>query len=147
VDAQWLEFELTETAVMRRSDQVQKTMQALAQLGVSFSLDDFGTGFSSFVHLNNLPITLLKIDKSFVAGMCERSESRQMVWAMINLAHNLNLQVVGEGVENAEQLALLRQFGCDQVQGFLISKALPLNELARFLVYGARQPLTGPSHG
>lgn len=147
VDAQWLEFELTETAVMRRSDQVQKTMQALAQLGVSFSLDDFGTGFSSFVHLNNLPITLLKIDKSFVAGMCERSESRQMVRAMINLAHNLNLQVVGEGVENAEQLALLRQFGCDQVQGFLISKALPLNELARFLVYGARQPLTGPSHG
>lgn len=143
VDAQWLEFELTETAVMRRSEQVQKTMLALGKLGVRFSLDDFGTGFSSFVHLNNLPITLLKIDKSFVGGMDSRAENRQLVKAMINLAHNLNLEVVAEGVENAEQLSLLRQFGCDQVQGFLISKALPLNELARFLVFGQRQPLLG----
>ncbi|MBB1518387.1 putative bifunctional diguanylate cyclase/phosphodiesterase [Aquipseudomonas guryensis] len=141
VDAQWLEFELTETAVMRRSDQVQQTMQALGRLGVRFSLDDFGTGFSSFVHLNNLPITLLKIDKSFVGGMGERAENRQLVRAMINLAHNLHLEVVAEGVENAEQLALLRQFGCDQVQGYLISKALPLADLARFLVFGVRQPL------
>ncbi|MBC9252841.1 diguanylate cyclase [Pseudomonas alcaligenes] len=141
VDAQWLEFELTETAVMRRSDQVQQTMQALGRLGVRFSLDDFGTGFSSFVHLNNLPITLLKIDKSFVGGMGERSENRQLVRAMINLAHNLHLEVVAEGVENAEQLALLRQFGCDQVQGYMISKALPLADLARFLVFGMRQPL------
>ena len=141
VDAQWLEFELTETAVMRRSDQVQQTMLALARLGVRFSLDDFGTGFSSFVHLNSLPITLLKIDKSFVAGMGAQPQSYQLVQAMINLAHNLHLQVVAEGVESPEQLALLRQFGCDQVQGYLISKALPLNELARFLVFGQRQPL------
>tara|TARA_R100001244_G_scaffold19684_11_gene20328 strand:+ start:2276 stop:3952 length:1677 start_codon:yes stop_codon:yes gene_type:complete len=143
VDAQWLEFELTETAVMRRSDQVQQTMLALGKLGVRFSLDDFGTGFSSFVHLNSLPITLLKIDKSFVGGMGERPENRQLVRAMINLAHNLDLEVVAEGVENAEQLALLRQFGCDQVQGYLISKAIPLAELARFLVFGMRQPLLG----
>ena len=143
VDAQWLEFELTETAVMRRSEQVRQTMQALGRLGVRFSLDDFGTGFSSFVHLNNLPITQLKIDKSFVAGMGERAENRQLVRAMINLAHNLHLEVVAEGVENAEQLALLRQFGCDQVQGYLISKPLPLAELARFLVFGLRQPLLG----
>lgn len=141
VDAQWLEFELTETAVMRRSDQVQQTMLELGRLGVRFSLDDFGTGFSSFVHLNNLPITLLKIDKSFVGGMGERAENRQLVRAMINLAHNLNLEVVAEGVENIEQLDMLRQFGCDQVQGYLISKAVPLAELARFLVFGMRQPL------
>lgn len=143
VDAQWLEFELTETAVMRRSDQVQQTMLALARLGVRFSLDDFGTGFSSFVHLNNLPITLLKIDRSFVGGMGERAENRQLVRAMINLAHNLNLVVVAEGVENIEQLNMLRQFGCDQVQGYLISKGLPLAELVRFLVFGMRQPLLG----
>jgi diguanylate cyclase (GGDEF)-like protein len=141
VDAQWLEFELTETAVMRRSDQVQQTMLALGRLGVRFSLDDFGTGFSSFVHLNSLPITLLKIDRSFVGGMGERAENRQLVRAMINLAHNLNLEVVAEGVENIEQLDMLRQFGCDQVQGYLISKAVPLAELARFLVFGMRQPL------
>ena len=143
VDAQWLEFELTETAVMRRSDQVQQTMLALGKLGVRFSLDDFGTGFSSFVHLNSLPITLLKIDKSFVGGMGAREENRQLVRAMINLAHNLDLEVVAEGVENAEQLDMLRQFGCDQVQGYLISKALPLAELARFLVFGMRQSLLG----
>ena len=142
VDAQWLEFELTETAVMRR-EQVQQTMQALGKVGVRFSLDDFGTGFSSFVHLNSLPITLLKIDKSFVGGMQDRPENRQLVRAMINLAHNLNLEVVAEGVETSEQLALLRQFGCDQVQGYWISKPLPLADLARFLVFGVRQPLLG----
>jgi diguanylate cyclase (GGDEF)-like protein len=139
IDASWLEFELTETAVMRRNDQVKQTMDALGQLGVRFSLDDFGTGFSSFVHLNSLPIALLKIDKSFVAGMETREENRQLVHAMIHLAHNLNLQVVAEGVETAEQLALLRGFGCDQVQGYLISKALPLDEFAEFLQQGSAQ--------
>ena len=145
VQAQWLEFELTETAVMRGIDQVQQTMQALGALGVQFALDDFGTGFSSFMHLHSLPITLLKIDKSFVAGMSAQPHSYQLVQAMINLAHNLQLQVVAEGVETAEQLALLRQFGCDQVQGYLISKPLPLNQLARFLVFGQRQALLGGS--
>ena len=141
VDAQWLEFELTETAVMRRSDQVQQTMQALGRLGVRFSLDDFGTGFSSFVHLSSLPITLLKIDKSFVGSMHERPENLQLVKAMINLAHNLNLEVVAEGVETIAQQDELRQFGCDQVQGYWISRPLPLAELARFLVFGANRAL------
>lgn len=134
VDARWLEFELTETAVMRRNELVRQTMDALGRLGVRFSLDDFGTGFSSFVHLNSLPITLLKVDRSFVAGMEMREENRKLVHAMINLAHNLNLEVVAEGVESEEQLALLRGFGCDQVQGFLVSKPLPVGELIDFLL-------------
>ncbi|SFQ48242.1 diguanylate cyclase/phosphodiesterase [Pseudomonas sp. NFPP07] len=139
VEAQWLEFELTETAVMRRSDLVKQTMDALGRLGVRFSLDDFGTGFSSFVHLNSLPIALLKIDKSFVGGMELREENRKLVHAMINLAHNLHLEVVAEGVETPEQLALLRSFGCDQAQGYLISKPLPLAELVEYLTFGASQ--------
>jgi diguanylate cyclase (GGDEF)-like protein len=139
VDARWLEFELTETAVMRRSDLVKQTMDALGRLGVRFSLDDFGTGFSSFVHLNSLPIALLKVDKSFVGGMELREENRKLVHAMINLAHNLSLEVVAEGVETPEQLALLRDFGCDQVQGFLISKPLPLNELVEYLTFGQHE--------
>ncbi|MDQ0707159.1 diguanylate cyclase (GGDEF)-like protein [Pseudomonas sp. W3I7] len=144
VEAQWLEFELTETAVMRRSDLVKQTMDALGRLGVRFSLDDFGTGFSSFVHLNSLPIALLKIDKSFVGGMEEREENRKLVHAMINLAHNLNLEVVAEGVETPEQLALLRLFGCDQAQGYLISKPLPLPELVEYLTFGnSQQALLG----
>ena len=142
VEAQWLEFELTETAVMRRSDLVKQTMDALGRLGVRFSLDDFGTGFSSFVHLNSLPIALLKIDKSFVGGMESREENRKLVHAMINLAHNLKLEVVAEGVETPEQLALLRDFGCDQVQGYFISKPLPLAELVDYLTFGARQQVS-----
>jgi EAL domain-containing protein (putative c-di-GMP-specific phosphodiesterase class I) len=106
---------------------------------VRFSLDDFGTGFSSFVHLNSLPIALLKVDRSFVGGMEQREENRKLVHAMINLAHNLNLEVVAEGVETEEQLALLRSFGCDQVQGFLISRPLPIEQLVEYLVQGAGQ--------
>ncbi|MFJ3483879.1 putative bifunctional diguanylate cyclase/phosphodiesterase [Pseudomonas sp. NPDC090202] len=136
VDAQWLEFELTETAVMRRSDLVKQTMDALGRLGVRFSLDDFGTGFSSFVHLNSLPITLLKIDRSFVGEMEQREENRKLVHAMINLAHNLSLEVVAEGVETAGQLALLRSFNCDQAQGYLISHPLALPELIEHLLFG-----------
>ncbi|MDB6442028.1 diguanylate cyclase (GGDEF) domain-containing protein [Pseudomonas sp. NFACC32-1] len=142
VEAQWLEFELTETAVMRRSELVKQTMDALGRLGVRFSLDDFGTGFSSFVHLNSLPIALLKIDKSFVGGMEQREENRKLVHAMINLAHNLNLEVVAEGVETPEQLDLLRGFGCDQVQGYLISKPLPLPELVEYLTFEGDQQST-----
>jgi len=139
VEAQWLEFELTETAVMRRSDLVKQTMDALGRLGVRFSLDDFGTGFSSFVHLNSLPIALLKIDKSFVGGMEDREENRKLVHAMITLAHNLKLEVVAEGVATPEQLSLLRGFGCDQVQGYFISKPLPLADLVEFLTLGEQQ--------
>ncbi|WP_296266848.1 putative bifunctional diguanylate cyclase/phosphodiesterase [Pseudomonas sp. UBA6562] len=141
VDARWLEFELTETAVMRRNEQVRQTMDALGRLGVRFSLDDFGTGFSSFVHLNSLPITLLKIDRSFVAGMGARKDNCKLVPAMINLAHNLNLEVVAEGVESDEQLEWLRGFGCDQVQGFLVSRPLPIDALKVYLLSGASRAL------
>ncbi|MBX8539224.1 bifunctional diguanylate cyclase/phosphodiesterase [Pseudomonas cichorii] len=133
IDARWLEFELTETSVMRSSEQVRQIMEALRRLGVRFSLDDFGTGFSSFMHLNSLPIELLKIDKSFVGEMEPREENRKLVHAMINLAHNLSLEVVAEGVETPEQLALLRSFGCNQVQGYLISRPLPMAELVDYL--------------
>jgi len=120
-------------------------MDALGRLGVRFSLDDFGTGFSSFVHLNSLPIALLKVDKSFVGGMELREENRKLVHAMINLAHNLSLEVVAEGVETPEQLALLRDFGCDQIQGYLISKPLPFTELIEYLTYGQRHNV-GQAH-
>ncbi|MBF7728703.1 putative bifunctional diguanylate cyclase/phosphodiesterase [Pseudomonas sp. N040] len=143
VDAHCLEFELTETAMMSRSDYVLKTMQTLGELGARFSLDDFGTGFSSFSHLANLPIAVLKVDKTFVTGMVDNPEQRQMVKVIINLAHSLGLEVVAEGVETAQELDMLRQFGCDQAQGYLISHALPLSELANFLIdrdeRGARQ--------
>ena len=90
------------------------------------------------MHLNSLPITLLKVDRSFVGGMELREENRKLVHAMINLAHNLNLEVVAEGVETEEQLALLRGFGCDQVQGYLVSKPLPVEALMDYLQQAAQ---------
>jgi EAL domain-containing protein (putative c-di-GMP-specific phosphodiesterase class I) len=115
---------------MRRSEQVRRTMETLRKLGVRFSLDDFGTGFSSFVHLSSLPIALLKIDKSFVAGM---EGNRRLVHAMVNLARDLQLEIVAEGVETAAQLEQLKRFGAHQIQGYLVSRPLPLAELAVFM--------------
>lgn len=135
-----LEFELTETAVMRRGDAVRDTMLALNRLGVKFSLDDFGTGYSSFVHLNNLPITLLKIDKHFVRDIPSRLTNQKLVRAMIDLAHNLDLEVVAEGVETEQQLAMIRGYGCDQVQGYYISRPLPIAQLEYFLQQLAAVP-------
>ncbi|MBL4610105.1 putative bifunctional diguanylate cyclase/phosphodiesterase [Halopseudomonas sp.] len=133
IDPHWLEFELTETAVMQNPDQVLATMQGMTGLGVRFSLDDFGTGFSSFMHLQRLPIDLLKIDRSFVKGITETRSDRQLVAAMVELGHSLDLEVVAEGVEHRQQLAELRSLGCDQVQGFFISPALPFDELCYFM--------------
>ncbi|PAU86811.1 GGDEF-domain containing protein [Pseudomonas sp. WN033] len=133
IDPHSLEFELTETAVMQNPEQVQVTMRGLTGLGVRFSLDDFGTGFSSFVHLHNLPINLLKLDRSFVKGIAERESDRQLVGAMIELGRSLNLEVVAEGVEQRQQLEMLRGMGCDQVQGYFISPALAFEELCYFL--------------
>ncbi len=132
IDPRRLEFELTETAVMQRPEQVQVAMAGMAGLGVRFSLDDFGTGFSSFVHLHRLPINMLKLDRSFVRGIVDRPADRQLVSAMIDMGHSLGLQVVAEGVELRAQMELLRGLGCDQIQGFFISPALPFDELCYF---------------
>lgn len=133
IDPHWLEFELTETAVMQQPEQVLMTMEGMTGLGVRFSLDDFGTGFSSFVHLHSLPINLLKIDRSFVKGIAERTADRQLVGAMIDMGHSLGLEVVAEGVEHREQLEVLRSLGCEQVQGYFISPALAFEELCYFM--------------
>ncbi|NAT17434.1 EAL domain-containing protein, partial [Pseudomonas syringae] len=101
--------------------------------------DDFGTGYSSFMHLNSLPIALLKVDMGFVEQMEAREENRKLVNAMITLAHNLNLEVVAEGVETTGQLELLRSFGCNQVQGYLISRPLPMEQLLTYLRLEASQ--------
>ncbi len=132
IDPRMLEFELTETAVMQRPEQVQMAMAGMTGLGVRFSLDDFGTGFSSFVHLHSLPINLLKLDRSFVRGIVDCPADRRLVAAMIDMGHSLGLEVVAEGVELRAQMETLRGLGCDQIQGFFISPALPFAELCYF---------------
>ena len=133
IDPRMLEFELTETAVMQHPDQVQQAMAGMVQQGLRFSLDDFGTGFSSFVHLHSLPINLLKLDRSFVGGIADSPADRKLVKAMIEMGHSLGLEVVAEGVEQREQIEVLRELNCDQMQGFFISPALPFAELCYFI--------------
>jgi diguanylate cyclase (GGDEF)-like protein len=133
VDAHRLEFELTETAIMSNYQQTYESMMSLSQLGVTFSLDDFGTGFSSFAHIQRLPISALKVDRSFISDVVSNGDDAIIVKAIINLAHNLRLQVVAEGVETAEQLKFLCQNHCDQVQGFYFSQAVPSKEFTALL--------------
>jgi len=112
-----IEFELTETALMENIEMVSLCMRPLSYFGVTFTLDDFGTGSSSFLHLQRLPIAALKIDSQFMADLLRRRSERRLVAAMINLAHNLGKVVVADGVESARQLQWLVDEGCDQMQG------------------------------
>jgi diguanylate cyclase (GGDEF)-like protein len=128
VDASRLEFELTETAVMSNYQQTLEGMQALSKLGVTFSLDDFGTGFSSFAHIQRLPVSTLKIDQSFTRNVIDNEDDAVIVRAIINLAHSLRLKVVAEGAETLEQVQFLWHNACDQVQGFYFSPAVTMKD-------------------
>ncbi len=133
VDANYLEFELTETAVMANEQETRRCMDEISKLGVHFSLDDFGTGYSSFAHIQGLPISSLKIDKSFVKNAVANEGDAVIVKAIINLAHNLGMRVIAEGVENFDQLVLLRDHECDQVQGYFYHKALSFENVCQKL--------------
>ena len=110
------------------------TLRVIRDLGLTVAIDDFGTGFSSLSYLSRLPLDTLKIDRSFVADMTSGAQGLAVVSTIVNLAHALKLKVVAEGVETEEQARLLRLLGCDEMQGFLISKALPRDEFeARYL--------------
>ena len=124
LDPQFLEVELTESAVMSDAEESILILEAVSSMGVLVSVDDFGTGYSSMSYLRRFPIDKLKIDRCFVEDMTRRSEDASIVRAIISLAHSLRLKVIAEGVETPEQLALLAQLGCDQYQGFYFSAAL-----------------------
>lgn len=129
-----LELEVTETALMKDITQAMASIKELNRLGVSFSLDDFGTGYSSIYYLSHLPFQTLKIDKSFIDHICDQEHSAsELVKIIISLAGNMNMKVVAEGVEREEQLERLRTLGCDQAQGYLISKPLPADQFEAFL--------------
>ncbi len=105
----------------------------LTEAGVAFALDDFGTGYSSLNYLRQLPVTSLKIDKSFLQSIMEDYSSQEIALAIITLAHGLNMTVVAEGVETREQAEFLKENKCDKAQGYLFSKPLPPKELANYL--------------
>ncbi len=133
IDPHRLEFELTETALFSDEAHVRSCLQELSALGIDFSLDDFGTGYSSFSLLQKLPISTLKIDKSFVAGVNQNKDDEEIVRAIINLAHNLQKKVIAEGVENKAQLEFLIRHDCDQVQGYFFSPPVSIEDFMRML--------------
>jgi EAL domain-containing protein (putative c-di-GMP-specific phosphodiesterase class I) len=125
-----LMVEITEHATLARSPgggrvSPEHTIEELRDLGASLCLDDFGTGYSSLTHIRRYPLTAIKIDRSFVAGVCDHPEDRAVIAAMVGMAGALDLEVVGEGVETVEQLAALDEIGCDKAQGYLIARPLP----------------------
>jgi diguanylate cyclase (GGDEF)-like protein len=131
--AEFLELELTESMTMREPEQFIATLEQLKELGVVLSIDDFGTGYSSLSYLKRFPVTILKIDQSFVQDLGRDADAAAIVKAIISLGHNLGLDVVAEGVETAAQMAFLLENGCDAMQGFLFSEPLPAEELVRLL--------------
>ena len=140
MDPSLIELELTETTVMRRLDEIARQMLDLAQTGVNFSVDDFGTGYSSLRHLHQLPIKTLKIDRSFIERIAEPNGTYAVVQAILSLAHSLELQVVAEGVERIEQVDILRELGCDVVQGFLWGRPMTAAGVPEILALGIAEP-------
>jgi diguanylate cyclase (GGDEF)-like protein/PAS domain S-box-containing protein len=126
--AQGLELEITESMLMKDIQHNIASLQAIRAMGITVAIDDFGTGFSSLSYLSKLPVDTLKIDRSFVIEMTTGPEGLALVSTIIDLAHAFKLKVVAEGVETEEQSRLLRLLGCDEIQGYLLSKAVPCKQ-------------------
>lgn len=140
-DAQWLELEITESVLMGNAEQSADMLQRLRRLGLRLSVDDFGTGYSSLSYLKSFPIHTLKIDRSFVRDITTNPDDAQITRTIISMAHSLRLNVVAEGVETHAQLAFLSANGCDRMQGFLFSPAVPPDEVTQLLQEDRRLPL------
>ncbi len=125
-------LEITESAIMDDPQRALGTLNRLSALGFKLSIDDFGTGYSSLAYLKRLPVDELKIDKSFVMSMVEDLDDAKIVRSTIDLAHNLGLTVVAEGVENAKVWDLLRELNCDEAQGFHMGRPMPASEIAQW---------------
>lgn len=128
-----LEFEITESAMMADTVRAVATAQRLASFGISLAVDDFGTGFSSLSYLKKFPVSILKIDRSFVSSMLTDSADLTIVRSTIEMAHQMGLKVVAEGVENRDTLQTLQSLGCNVVQGYHVCKPLPLEALNQWL--------------
>jgi len=130
---EWLKLEITESLLMQEVERSIGTMRELSGLGVHLAVDDFGTGYSSLSYLKRFPISELKIDQSFVRDLAAQSEDAAIVCTIISLGHNLKLSVIAEGVQTAEQVRLLREAGCDEMQGYYVSRPVPAHHLAALM--------------
>jgi diguanylate cyclase (GGDEF)-like protein len=137
LDPASLHLELTETSIIDLHPDVLEQLGSIRDIGVQIGLDDFGTGYASLTHLRRLPLTFVKIDQTFVQGLETIQEDERIVSAVIDLASNLGLRSIAEGVETEHQLNRLREFGCDQAQGYLFAQPLPAMELPEAINHAA----------
>ena len=133
--AQNFEIEMTERTVMNSASETISKLVKLKQLGFKLSIDDFGTGYSSLSYSVRFPLDVLKIDRSFIQHICSLDDKQAVVDAIIQMSHRLKMKVVAEGVESAQQVELLKQMGCDFIQGYYYSKPLPMDELLDFIQF------------
>lgn len=133
LDPHNLELELTESALMQNTDAATGILEDLRDMGIKLSLDDFGTGYSSLSYLKRFPIHAVKLDQSFVKDITTSTDDAAIAGAVIAMAHSMKLQVIAEGVETLEQLEFLRSLGCDEMQGYFVSRPVPANECEEVL--------------
>ena len=133
LDPALLELEITENIMLEDTDAVVRDLHRLRELGVSISIDDFGVGYSSLQYVKHLPVDRIKVDRCFIRNITTDPNDAAIVRAIVNLGHSLDLTIVGEGVETAEQLAHLRIEGCDEGQGFYLGKPMPIREFIAFV--------------
>ena len=133
LEAHTLALDMTETVLIRVSEDNTQALDALKEMGVRLGLDDFGTGYSSLSYLKRLPVDRVKVDKSFVKGLGENATDTALVRMIIDLCHTLGVEIVAEGIETSEQAVLLRDMGCDLGQGYYFARPLPGEELAERL--------------
>jgi diguanylate cyclase (GGDEF)-like protein/PAS domain S-box-containing protein len=140
IDPRLLELEITESAAMQNTEETIAALQRLKSLGLHISMDDFGTGYSSLSYLKRLPVDCLKIDRSFITELVTNPDDASIARAVITMAHSLQLKVIAEGVETADQLAFLTANGCDEMQGYYFSRPLPAHECTDLLKQGRQLP-------
>jgi diguanylate cyclase (GGDEF)-like protein len=136
VNPKWIEFEITETVIIEKEEQVLETLTSLKNLGITIALDDFGTGYSSLNYLRKFPCEIIKIDKSLIKDIHKDKDNFEIIASIISLCHKLKKSVVAEGVETEEQLSLLRKLNCNEIQGYIYSKPIDIIEYKRILREG-----------
>lgn len=144
IDPSLVEIELTESAVIDKSQAVSRELTELRAIGVTLMIDDFGTGYSSLAQLHRIDVDVLKVDQAFTKSLCEGEEGKLLFRAIVSMADALDMKVVAEGVETSEQLDILQSLSCDEVQGFLVSKAVTAGEAAELMLKRILLPRRAP---
>ena len=130
---------------MRDVEEIARRLAAVKQLGVRIAIDDFGTGYSSFSHLRQFPVDALKIDQSFIAGLSEHREGEALIQTLVQLAKALSIETFAEGIEQQQQVSLLKEQACDSGQGFLFARPLEVADAEAFLQDWAQRGAFGVS--